>query len=209
MLIVTGIGRCGTNLMMQFLEALEWHLSSISGFYRPRQKGYELRGFLRMNERMLREVHTVGAINTRRFEKRVLNLKYDAIKDPRFSWHPLVLDAWWTIRKDIKILYMDRDEHEVAMSFRRLIKLSKTHSPRYLPDLSRDSLRAVRNAFLGMVERLKVPCAVVKFPDCVYDNTSVLQAFDMLYGSTLGASGDAWQKIADPNKVTDWREREE
>ena len=142
MLIVTGLGRCGTSLVMRILKDLDFNLGVNVDWYDEINAGLELGSVHRITSEMYFRFLKKG-MEINLDEKSEFNhwkdytFRYilnnfdrdnrqkdfvDVIKDPRLTWHPDLIKVFWECRKDIKLLICHRDPSKI---FSSRIKMGK------------------------------------------------------------------------------------
>lgn len=139
MLIITGLGRCGSSVMTKMVQSLGYGVGNMLSYDNSLRAGMELAPAYAINRDLYddfisrgREINLDEKIDTPYWGKisyrdRILRIDKDdvpdrpqglveVIKDPRFTWHPEIIKSWWNVRKDICVLYLMRDPDEVIAS---------------------------------------------------------------------------------------------
>jgi hypothetical protein len=143
MLVITGLGRCGTSFLAKVLLAMNYKTGKNINWHESVDAGYELSTVHTLNHDFyFDQLMKTGSINLNKiclgdywgeggygytYKQAIENFNKDKkqgpvhfIKDPRFMWHPEILKAWWRVRKDLRFIVLHRDFEEVMLSRRRL-----------------------------------------------------------------------------------------
>ena len=197
MVVITGLGRCGTTLMMLVYRELGYGVGRTLGYSERVRAGMELAPAYAISRDMydyylkhgkevdLYEKHdgkywraTYGKTSLR---DRILFLDEDTpqnrkegiievIKDPRITWHPKIIRAWWEVRKDLKLVILHRKPEEIIAS-RSKVGVDNWGSDAHF----QDPKRAQRlhqfyedwEAFANEVKELGIPHVLWEYPDFV------------------------------------------
>ena len=191
MVIITGLGRCGTSVLAKYLQLVgfglgynvNWHTEARAGLelstaYTLTSDLYTL--FLDKGQPVNLEAPALGdywkgltyAQAIRKVDKDEKRQgKIDVIKDPRLTWHPDLIKAWWHVRPDFKLIICHRKIEDVYKS-------RKSLPPRY-DDPKRKELDEYKidfAEFFTMVLELKIPYQLLYFPRFLFDFVYVHKA---------------------------------
>jgi len=194
MLIVTGLGRCGTSLMIDFIgrvgvEIARDHMS----FDKNKRAGLEFAPAYSINRDLFTDFISYGkkidvdkVIDTPYFGKisyrdRILKIgedpPVDAIKDPRFMWHPDIIETWYKVRgKDIKVLILHREFEEVILS--RLKAGWKDGDPKRRKNIN--ELKIDFAEFMTRILKLGIAYSILYYPNFLKEYDSVYKALSHL-----------------------------
>ena len=139
MIIITGLGRCGTSILTKYLGECGFGLGNNINWHDQVRAGLELSTAYTITQEMWNHYCKAGkpidldynyrgrywdctyreAIN--RVDKdETKQGKIDIIKDPRITWNPELIEAWWAVRQDIKLIVCHRDIKSVYNSRKSL-----------------------------------------------------------------------------------------
>jgi len=129
MLIITGLGRCGTSFVALFLQKMGYDLGDQITWNEEMRAGLEWKKAYGLNISLSNFIDKQGKIPeeyTEEMEQKILKLDKIVFKDPRFTWHPKIIEFWYDTRKDIQILLLHRDPiADIVKSRKKLIKESR------------------------------------------------------------------------------------
>jgi hypothetical protein len=126
------------------------------------------------------------------------------VKDPRFMWHPLIIKAWWSIRKDLRFMILHRNFEEVRQSRARL--------PKQYDDPARgsESTTKFKTDFadcITMLADLRIPYKIQMFPRYLIDAKPLFRDLKELGMQTCHMEGNKMvQELKDLSKVHFGRE---
>jgi hypothetical protein len=192
LLIVTGVGRCGTSMLMQFLTRLDFDIGSTQWFDRV-NAGLENKETLVINSEILRNLIKGEHVNMWHIWGDIHDLKYDAVKDPQFLSHPAIIKNWWHVRKDIKVVFMYRNVREVVESMKRHPEWN-TPVYRLFPEMIEEK----NDAFLRMCEKLEIPLVKIKYPHVINNAEMFGKLMEFLPGQFEGAD-KIWNDVTGGN----------
>lgn len=200
MLIVTGLGRCGTSAIMKFLIAMGMKDGETS-FHGEVRAGYEFAQAWTINRDLYTEQYVKNNQVIGHFKEKIQALKVEVVKDPRFTWHPDLIKIWAeTI--PIKVLVCHRDPEEVIRS-RRLAEQAAQYDfsdPKRKADLSQFQIDFCD--FITSLLKNKIQFELIYFPHFVEDFDGTYQAL-----KRLGCEFDyeeakkKWAETIDPKLV--------
>ena len=169
MIIVTGIGRSGTSMMIKWLASLGLDIGSDTWFDRV-NAGLENEETIRINEKLITRYVKGAKINHWTIWGRILDLPHDAVKDPRFLTDQHIIKEWNKARADIHVIYMDRKAEHIATSMRRYPEWN-TPVYRLFPEMANKK----REEFLTMCAKINVPIKVFRYPDVLNNGEDVIE----------------------------------
>jgi len=157
MLIVTGLGRCGTTAIMKFLKEIGLNLGKVS-YSKIMRAGYEDRHVYMINVHLhdlIKDLEKEGRDfdaeyladqrslkyqnipetkwSAKTFRDRILYVgrerklegedkqfewltRMNAVKGPRFTWHPMLIKVWKESRDDLGVLLCHRKIEDIYKS---------------------------------------------------------------------------------------------
>jgi hypothetical protein len=200
MLIITGLGRCGTSLIAKFLTLQGYNLGNCKWDDNIRA-GMEDSQVVQIN-RVLAEQYKKGdSYHARTIIKVWLRTKaLSIVKDPRFTW-PGVLLPWAEVVKDLNILFMHRKFEEIALSRARLGEHSNDVSDTRIYNLTR--LYEDFSQFFNVVFLHNLKFRVLCFPEVLDNFPSVWQALhDLGVKIDLDCGAEIWKTTIKPELIT-------
>jgi hypothetical protein len=210
MIFITGLGRCGTSILTKYLNEVGFCIGFNQQWYDEARAGYELKPVVEINFSMWFNYCQKGKPinvddNVCDHFGRVYNLTYrnainllfegevTVIKDPRLTWHPDIVEAWWSVRNDLKFLICHRDIESVMKSREVL--------PKEFADLKNRSLLEYKGDFADFFTRvlkLKIPYETLFFPDFLQDFQSTYEVLEKVGLHFDYASGKkVWDNLID------------
>lgn len=221
MLVITGLGRCGTSFLASVLMAMNYKTGKNINWHKSVNAGYELSTVHSMNHDLFQQVRQTGEIDLNKicigdywgkggygytYKEAMAKFNDDPkqgpihfIKDPRFMWHPEIIKAWWRVRKDLRYIVLHRDFEDVRQSRARL--------PIQYDDPARGSksVTPFKEDFadcITMMLKLKIPFEIQMFPDYLYDAKPLFKSIRTLGLQTCHLEGNKLvQEMRDLNKV--------
>lgn len=174
MLIITGVGRCGTSVIAKFFHNMGFNLGKVE-WNDDINAGMEDAGVVWINRSLY--VCTLKHGSPSRFllkgRRHILNCNLKIVKDPRFTW-PGVLEGWCKFRKDLKILILYRDFNAVLASRKKMggesndmIDPRKYTMERLQTDFAR---------FFNVILTNKIKYRILLFPDIVRNQANIMYA---------------------------------
>lgn len=212
MIYVTGLGRCGTSFLMKYLREMGFGLGNAISWNPQMRAGLELSSAFSINRELyIHYIHAGKPIELdypyrqkywdctyreaiQRVDKDPRQGKVDVIKDPRLTWHPDMLRAWWESRQDLKLIICHRKIEDVYKSRKSL----KPHED----DPKRKELHEYKEDFADFITavlELKIPHEFLFFPDFLYEFENVwrvLNRFDLKTGNFHKAK-EIWDSLVD------------
>lgn len=192
MKIITGLGRCGTSILIKYLHEVGFNLGHNIAWHREVNAGFELSSFYTivdwMYESNLKKGNPINlnnpmqgnywkgssykeAITTFDTDKKQCKKsnKIDVVKDPRITWHPDLIQALWDCRKDFKLIICHRKPENVLRSRNNLPDRFEDPKPR--TELNHYKIDFCD--FYTRVLELEIPHIILYFPNFLknYDQT--------------------------------------
>jgi len=233
MIIITGLGRCGTSLMAGVFKALGYGMGKHGMSYGERRKaGWEWAPayaisrdmydeYLRRGKEIdLYEVTDAlywGKISLR---DRILRIDNDTppernegepielFKDPRVTWHPKIIQAWWSIRKDLRLIILNRKPENIINS-RAKVGIENWGSDAHFQDPKRGmDVKQFYDDYKGFMHQVKVlgiPHVLLNYPAFVkYPKKDIfvhLQGLGVMKDHSVEDFQAAWDAVYDEEKV--------
>lgn len=204
MLIITGLGRCGTSFLARFCDNMGF---KVGGRWMGKvNAGYEDLQVQRINHDMHMVIRKSKPMQKSVIMKKMGKINNQVAKDPGFmkigGIHNEMIRTWWDVRKDIKFLILSRNIYQIESSYvhgwgpKILIK-NNGHN-------RAETLFRANEGFYDIIEELNIPYNdELEFPDFLDKYKKVSQIlhkfgdikFDIKKGRT------AWDKLRDDNLV--------
>ena len=159
MVIITTIGRSGSSFLTKWLSECGLDVGS-EQWFKPFNAGMENKKASIINAMLVQSLIKKEKINIYDAWSGIHTLRSDIVKDPQFLMHPEIIENWWHVRKDLKIVYLDRDFKKIAESQK---KIPQWTAPVYrcFPEL----MKVQEFEFLDMVDDLQIPIKRFTYPD--------------------------------------------
>jgi len=198
MLVITGLGRCGTSMVSAILERCG---RGPGGDFNPEVRaGYENPRLSEINNVIGRSYPVMGPKSADPFRAPIQTCPRLVIKDPRFVSKAGVLETWLRFRDDLRFLVMFREPRDSVESARASI--SKDRTPETFGEDVLSAERAL-DAALWTLLRSKSRFAVVRYPAVLSDPGSLYDALWYLDHKVPRPTFDqAFRDVADKNMVT-------
>jgi hypothetical protein len=221
MLVITGLGRCGTSFLTRVLMAMNYKTGKNINWHESVNAGNELSTVHSLNHDLYQQISQTGKIDINKmclgdywgkggygytYKQAIENFDKDPkqgpvhfIKDPRLMWHADIIKAWWRVRKDLRFMILHRDFEDVRKSRARLPKQyddpkrgSKSVTP-YKEDFA--------DCITTMVD-MRIPYKIQMFPKYLYDAKPLFRDIKELGLQTCHIEGDKLvQEMRDLDKV--------
>ena len=174
MLIITGVGRCGTSLMAKFFQEMGYDLGRVV-WEDKINAGMENKNVVYTNREIYTSYSHYGSIGQclLRHKSYILNCAIPVVKDPRFTW-PGVMETWCKLRSDLKVLIMFRDFKQVIASRKAMGSLSNDTIDKREYTLKR--LYTDFAQFFNVILVYKVPYKLLVFPDVLNQPNDIVQS---------------------------------
>lgn len=216
MVIITGLGRCGTSVLTKYLGEVGFGLGQNVSWNKDVRAGLELstaytinhdfyHRFLKVGKKIDLDVEAWGDYwKGYTYREVIENIdkderqgKVDVIKDPRITWHPDIIEAWWRVRKDFKLIICHRSIEQIFNSRNSLPEAFNDPKPRkvieeYKIDFADFYTRVMQ---LGIVHR------VLFFPNFLYQFGyvwNILLSIGLVHDFEKGQK--VWDEIIDYGK---------
>ena len=193
MIICTTIGRSGSSFLALFFKNCGLDIGG-DRWFKTFKAGMENKKALAINAMLVSHLIKCENINIYEAWSGIHSLNSDLAKDPQFMMHPDIIENWWHVRKDIKIIYLDRDFKKIAESQK---KVPEWTGPVYrcFPEMMVKQERA----FLDRVAELEIPIKRFTFPDFLYEPNTVINQLKEWVDLPDDAP-EIWDKLIDGNK---------
>ena len=174
MLIITGVGRCGTSVVAKFFENMGFNLG-YTHWDDMIHAGGEDSTVVWINRWMYACKLKYGTSSLFVFKGRehILDFKLQIVKDPRFTW-PGVMEGWLKLRKDLRVLILTRPFKDVVASRKKMgIMSNDWQDPR---KYTIERLQIDFSNFLNVLGRNNTKYTMISFP-------GILDEYDLFYKS--------------------------
>jgi len=206
MIIITGLGRCGTSVLAQFVSRMGVQLGD-THWDSDINAGMEDSSIVNINRTIYYQWQLKNSINDliidERLKKRISDIKLQCMKDPRFTW-PGVLQVWWRVRQDLKFIVLERNLEDIVASRKFMHESTKKLSTDCTDTrgYSINRLEDDKTIFDSSILLYDVPCTKLKFPDFLDDIDDVLKKFREL-GLELNREKSliTWENLVDKKLV--------
>lgn len=190
MVIITGVGRCGTSLVAEYLQKIGFKTDA-KNYYKEVNAGHEsvksveISSFYIKNKlqnkpnKHLHEIFAIGGIGL------------DFIKDPLFLVYPELIIEWHK-RIPVKVLMMRRDPVSITLSCMRSPTMSGPNYRNYPEQIIEHE-----NEFIKICQDNNIKLHQIQFPDVVDNPKPLFEALNINRHIDKGF----WKLIADKNKV--------
>jgi hypothetical protein len=214
MVIITGLGRCGTSILTKYLQEVGIGLGKNVSWHKEARAGLELSPAYSITDWMYDQFIKKGnPINIHdpipgdywqgSYAEAMYNVdkderqgKVEVFKDPRITWHRDLIRAWYLARRDIKLIICHRKPEDVYASRKAL-------PPKY-DDPKRRELIEYKidfEEFFTTVLEIGIPYRTLYFPNFLFNYTEVFKVLE-----DVGLSHDSregkkvWDRIIDLTK---------
>ncbi len=216
MIIITGLGRCGTSILTKYLGMVGFALGRNVNWNKEARAGMELSTaysitdnmhhyFLKNDEPIDLNSKCHGDYWDMTYGEAILNVdkderqgKVDVFKDPRITWHPDLLKAWWSVRQDFQLIICHRKPEDVYKSRKAL-------SPRY-DDPKRRELIEYKidfEEFFTTVLELGIQYKTLYFPNFLFNYNMVWNTLDSMgLRHNYDKGKKVWDDIIELKKYT-------
>jgi hypothetical protein len=215
MILITGIGRCGTSVLMKYLEKVGFFVGNDLCWYDEIRAGYELSIVTKINWSLWSNYCQKGKLinvddNIYGAGVGAYNITYrnaicltdrdrggfvKVIKDPRFTWHPDIIEAWWRVRQDFKLIICHRDAEAVMRSRNLFPEKFRNDTSNCI---SIDQYKIDFTNFLTRVLKLKIPYEILFFPNFLQDFKSTYEVLERTgFHFDYGLGMKVWDDLID------------
>jgi hypothetical protein len=171
MILITGIGRCGTSMMAKYLQVLGLDIGA-DRWYEPINAGLENRETLSINARLIRHFVKGESIDLGEVHEDIHELDFDAVKDTQFLTDWRIIDFWDSVRQDFEVIWMMRDYDQIVESMKRTPEWN-TPVYRLFPYM----MKQKEDEFKRTMRRLHIPFKQVHYP--VQDFSAIADVLDL------------------------------
>jgi len=198
MLMITGLGRCGTTMLAQFMDRMGFDVAK-GAWYKEMKAGWESPQVWGTTLAIKSHIdYKTGEVDVDQTIKKygitlrefINQVESDVVKDPRVLIHPSLIRGWWNAKKDIKLLICHRRFEEIWESTRERARSMSPESRLTLEDLKLDFAD-----FFTEVISLGIPWRILLFP-------RFLQNYDEVHA----ALGDLGYRFDKEDGRKEWRE---
>jgi hypothetical protein len=197
MVIITGLGRCGTSILTKYLKEVGFGIGKNVNWHGNVRAGYELstfytlvhdlyHRFCKVNKPIDLDIECWGdywkgytyreALN--KVDKDERQGKVDLVKDPRITWHPDIIESIWKVRKDIKLIICHRKIESIYNSRKSLPIQYDDPKPRHkLEEYKQDFAD-----FTTKVLELGIPHIFLYFPNFLKDTGDTFMKLNNFIG---------------------------
>jgi len=221
MIMITGLGRCGTSFMALLFKELGFGMGTRMHISDLNRAGMEFDVGYSINRDIFHYWQRTGKVELDLERKapywgceislrdRMLRLdndtppdrnegKIEVFKDPRATWSPLIVRAWWEVRKDLKLIIMHRGFKSIIES-RRKVSIDYHGIDAHFQDPKRamrlDEFKQDFADFYTEVLSLNIPHTVLFYPNFFELGP------DGVYHKILREAGvNMTKKLPDPHK---------
>ena len=235
MVIIAGLGRCGTTFMALLFKELGWGMGKRLSVSEHNRAGMEFDVACSINRDLFHYWQRTGKVELglKRHDPyweeeisirdRMLRIdndtpahrnegKVEVFKDPRITWHPLIIRAWWEARQDLRLIIMHRRFEDIIES-RRKVSIDYHGTDAHFQDPKRamrlDEFKTDFADFYTEVLSLDIPHTVLFYPNFFSKGPS------WMYHKVFNEAGinmiekqidllrfeEVWNKVYDKNKV--------
>lgn len=191
MLVITGTGRSGNTIIALWLRELgelPYEGEIIPQFY----SGLEPKDVRRLNSAIwLGNDAPMQSVAAQ--EVAIENFEYPIVKDSMF-FYGSVLEAWLSVRKDLKFLVTVRNFHQVQKSLMNTKQLNRVRTP--------EQIQSECGKFFSKLILNDLPYETICFPDFAKNYEDVHEKIMSLEPSLeidFKKGQEAWEKVVDKN----------
>ncbi len=196
MLVITGLGRCGTSFLAYFMQKM--------GYYQGKVRMQELERAGMENSlvwQLNKDIRGEKKIGT--WKSRIREITFPVIKDVRFTWGSIILRTWWEVRQDMKLMILTRHIKDIIQS-------RKYAKPNWDDERRGDNIEFFRSdfrEFMYAVGELGIPYETLRFPNFLCNYETVYCALRNLgYADFDKEKGqEYWGKIVRFDRVERWK----
>jgi len=197
MLIITAIGRCGTSFLARFCHEMGADIGEgrwLDGL----DAGMEDPEVCSINNAIVNQVSKGKAFDVEKIARRIKRISMPIIKDPQFTYHPLVLETWLAARKDIKVVYLWRNPEDIAASCKSRPLMNGPNFRNHTDLIAEKQLE-----FNRTLKRNGVKFEKLSFPQFLHQDRKVIKLLNKLsdHPFHMTKSREVWEALRDEKKV--------
>jgi hypothetical protein len=216
MIVITGLGRCGTSILTKYLNEVGFGLGKNINWHDNVRAGYELSTFYTLTHDLYQRFCKVGKpidLNTEcwgdywkgltygealvQVDKDERQIPVDVVKDPRITWHPDLIKAIWNVRKDIKLIICHRDIQSVYNSRKSLPVQYDDPKPRKVLEEYKQDFAD----FVTMVLKLHIPHKFLFFPNFLRYFNMTYETLNEYLPHDYDKGKEVWDSIIDKELI--------
>ncbi len=192
MIIICTVGRCGSSVLMEYCIKVGYKVGKMT-WHNAYDAGNELPELLSANNNY-RGHKLIGTKPDGKTLTKVKNVKVEICKDPQFLAMPELIKYWWSIRKDIKVLFLTRNHKSIVKSGKRIPYMT---APVYRSHT--DLIDKHEKEFLSNLKELKIPYEELRFPHFTERFEEVQDVFTKL--GMKKHNEDIWNTVINKDKI--------
>lgn len=207
MLIITGSPRSGTTRLAAFLKMMG---QDIRGFWIPTR----MPGGLEDEQVRLINKQLLESGRNHELDRAIREYSADIIKEPRFATlaKPELIQTWYAIRPEIKLLVLKRNFHDVGCSLHSSPGITPIGES---PQEAAEFVETGYNVLINELERLGIPYVQLEFPAFCNARDKVLEVLERFgalqlipdmavierYDCRMGTPAEVWNQWFDGSKA--------
>ena len=156
MKIITGIGRSGTSVLTEYAKLCGLNAGKTK-WIKQYDAGNESQELIEINNHLFKLGSDTGV------NARIRGMNLDVVKDPLFIRNINIVKTWWSLRKDIEIIYCERPFKDIAASQKRKPQMT---CPAYR--CFEDEMEQIQTDFLLACGEIGIPFTILKYPYASY-----------------------------------------
>lgn len=193
MVVITGTGRCGTSVLMEFCSRAKLNVGDMV-WHKQLDAGNENRYVSRINN-IFRRAYLAGKKpNKKEVYQYIKDLKFDVVKDPQFLVYPDIIKHWSFARNDLYIIWLRRDPNSVVESLKRHPDMN---SPVFRNHV--DLIEQHEALFEKKLNQYNISYSEFIFPDFIDDYDGMMKAFRK--GGIRLNKRSVWSDLMDKDKI--------
>jgi hypothetical protein len=212
MVIITGLGRCGTSILTKYFKELGFGLGRNVHWHEQVRAGYELSTFyslvddlyqryckkglpINLDDKCLGD-YWKGNTYRKAFDKVDKDDRQgyiDLVKDPRITWHPDIIEALWEVRRDIKLIICHR-KVELIYNSRKSLPI-QYDDPKPRKELNEYKIDFCD--FYTKVLELNIPHEIIMFPYFLRDFNVMYNKLKVILPHDFESGKKVFDKIVD------------
>lgn len=160
MIIVTTVGRSGSSALMEYLKQVSNAGDLVWNKYY--EAGNENPLTVRINSEFRKRALERQPLRDFKLYTEIENFNLEVIKDPQFLVIPEIIEHWWYVRKDIKVILLEREPEKIVSSLKRKPIMNspvfRNHTDMIISHMAR---------FKKILTVNDIPYATFTFPDFI------------------------------------------